>query len=325
MALRGFEAQYLVDARVFEPIIDMCITDGRLIANACIKLAGIEQQRVVSLPGGVRLPTDIVEPRETGELLRLTYIGRLQHSDKRVLDLITLTDKLAILGVPFSLDIVGAGPEEAHLRKELSKRISDEKLRFHGWVSRNYLYSNILPNVDCLLNFSPTEGVTISPREGMVNGVVPVISEFPGLALEGQFLHEVNALTFPVENIERAAHCVCRLWSEPGLLSKLSRAALTSQVGKYTQGGSMLEWANAFNISMTMPLKISKTEIPSQQHSGRLENLGVPPVIADTCRFFTGRQPVPDDPGSEWPHGRIRVTANDLHLLKNFSDNIDSR
>ena len=138
-------------------------------------------------------------------MLRVGYVGRLAHADKRVLDLIGLVERLRSAGLSFKLTIAGDGPDGSTLQAALGTSDHSSDIRFLGWQTHEALYQDVLPQLDCLLNFSPTEGVTIAPREGLVHGIVPVLSRFPGLAAEGVFRHIV-ADTLDVEIDSAGTH-----------------------------------------------------------------------------------------------------------------------
>ena len=54
--VRGLEAQYVHDVSAYRDFIDACFVDGRLLERACVELAGMDNDRVFNLPGGVRPP-----------------------------------------------------------------------------------------------------------------------------------------------------------------------------------------------------------------------------------------------------------------------------
>jgi len=301
VAVRGYESPYLYDLRMYRDIIDLCVVDGNLLAAAATRWSGLAEERVVSIPGGIRPPSVPVVPRIAGNVLRIGYVGRLAQSDKRVLDLIPFIAKLEESRVSYHLSIVGTGPEEDDLREKLQDYVSAGKVRFTGWQGHDELYREVYPNLDCLIHLSAAEGVTIAPREAMVHGVVPVISRFIGLKSEGQFRNEVNSMTFDVGDMDRAVAAVRKLANEPGLLERLSKCAMTSQVGKYTFDGSMNAWAEAFEQCVEQPRLSGPLPRVSFPAEGRLNRFGLSPWLAQRVRDLAGRKQVHGDPGSEWP------------------------
>jgi glycosyltransferase involved in cell wall biosynthesis len=302
VAVRGLEAQMLRDVSCFQHFVDACIVDGRLVAEACVAIAGIERERVFSIPGGVHAPITPLSPRVPRPELNVGYIGRIANADKRVLDLIELVRLLEQAHLPYKLSIVGDGPDLTTLKAALSTPERAAHIAFLGWRSHAELYSDILPGLDCVMNFSPREGVTIAPREGQIHGAVPVVSRFPGLLAEGIFRPGHNALIFEVGDMEAAARHLINLHREPGLLGRLSKNALCSQTGPYTFEGSIDAWATALETCLGLPPKLNDRLPNDGVPKPRLERLGVPGALADRLRAMLGRTPVPRDPGAEWPH-----------------------
>ncbi len=323
--VRGYEPQYLYDVRLYKGNIDLCVVDGELLLGACTKWAGLDHGRAVSIPGGVKLPDVDVLPRTKAEILRIGYVGRLAQSDKRILDLLPLVKALENLGVGFHLKIVGNGPEEAVLLDELGALVSAGKISFCGWKQKSELYRQIYPNLDCIVNFSPAEGVTISGREAMAHGVVPVISQFVGLKAEKQYINEFNALTFPVGDIRQAARNIARLVKEPGLLNYLSINASNSQTGKYVYEGAIHAWADALERCLERPPQCAPVPELNLSADGRLTRLGLSPKVAQFIRDMFGRRSVHNDPGSEWPQSSGLLSKDTFSEIMNFASDLEGK
>ncbi len=101
ITIQAYEPQYIDDARRNKSVIDLCIASGNMIREAVIRCSGVSPERVVSIPGGVMPPEAPVKARTLGKCLRIGYVGRLQHSDKRVLDMLPLVSELERVGVPY--------------------------------------------------------------------------------------------------------------------------------------------------------------------------------------------------------------------------------
>ncbi len=302
VAIRGYEPGYLYDARRYKNIIDLCVVDGNLLTAASIDWAGLDPERVISIPGGVHPAS--VPHRSSGAVapLRIGYVGRLSQTDKRVLDLVQLVSQLDKHGLNFQLSIVGEGPDEATLREQMDRFVSSGRVTFRGWKTREQLYRDVYPYLDCMVNFSPAEGVTIAGREAMAHSVVPVMSRFVGLRSEGVYVHEHNSLTFPVGDIAEASNCILRLSSEPGLLDCLKQNASSSQTDKYSFSGAMDAWAKMLNRCLeNVPQKGAIPTLPQPQ-DGRLARLGLSPRLAQRVRTILRRKMLHSNSGNEWPH-----------------------
>lgn len=301
VGVRSFEAPYLADLARYRDSVDLCVTSGELIAAAAVRQAGLAPERVASIGGGVHPPKHRVRARQAAQPLRLLYAGRLDSEQKRILDLPGFLDQLEKRGILFELHVAGVGPAEEELRNEVGRRIDGGSVVLHGWVSQEELYERLYPQSDCFVHFAAWEGMTIAPREAMAHGVVPVISRFPGLQLERQFVDGETALTFPVGDVAVAADCVERLAREPGLLMRISASAAESQGGSRSFEGSMDAWANALDRCMQMPLLHGTFPVVPHRASGRLARLGVSGRFQDRIRDLLGRKVEHGSPGSEWP------------------------
>jgi hypothetical protein len=181
------------------------------------------------------------------------------------------------------------------------------------------LYADVFLTLDILVHFAFTEGVTIAPREAMVHGVVPVVAEFIGLKRERHFVDGVNALTFPVGNVDAAARCIGRLAEEPGLLEKLSENAMRSQRGVYSFGGAIEAWAEALDRCLKIPAQTGPLPKLSSPLDGRLARWGVAPWLAQRVRDLLGRRHEHADPGSEWPTGSGLGTEQAFESIWRFA------
>jgi glycosyltransferase involved in cell wall biosynthesis len=319
VTIQAYEPEYLFDARLYRRHIDLCVTSGELLRRAAVDWAGVPAERAVSVPGGVRPPEVPVAPRDRGEILRLGYVGRLDPGQKRIGDLVALVDLLERSRLRYRMDVVGTGPAEADLRRRLAGPMAAGQVAFHGWLSGSALYAKVYPELDALVHFAHTEGVTIAPREAMAHGVVPVVSRFTGLAAEGHFVHEANALTFPVGDVEAAARCVRRLADEPGLLPRLSACAMRSQQGRYSAEGAVRAWAESLDRCLGAPARTGDLPRPAFPPDGRLARLGLPPWWAQRVRDVLGRRHAHADPGSEWPTASGLMTREAADAIRRFA------
>jgi glycosyltransferase involved in cell wall biosynthesis len=323
VTIDAYEPHCLFDARLYREHIDLCRTSGHILRDAAVGWSELPAERVVSIPGGVWPPDVDVAPRAPGSALRLGYVGRIDAGQKRIFDLVALVGMLDAAGAKYTLEVVGSGDAEGDLRRQLADRVEAGRVSFLGWQPRAILYGEVLPRLDALVHFAFTEGVTIAPREAMVHGVVPVVSEFIGLRREGHFVHEVNALTFPVGDIVAAARCVRRLSEEPGLLERLSANAMHSQSGEYAFDGAIAAWARELDRCLALPPRTGR--IPQLQFppDGQLARWGVPAWVAQRVRDLLSRRHDHTNPGSEWPTGSGLVTREASESIRRYADSIE--
>ena len=325
VTIQAYEPHYLYDLRAYRESVDLCVTSGNMIRLAVIHWSNLPEDRVVSIPGGVSAPRVEIAPRYPRSPIRIGYVGRLDQDQKRILDAEPFVRELDRKGIDYALDVVGTGPYETELSQGLTGWVAQGRVKFHGWQSKDRLYLEFFPNMDCLIHFAHTEGVTIAPREAMAHGVVPVISEFTGIDAEQQFVHESYSLTFPVGDMESAAANIGRLMSEPGLMERLSKNALASQSGKYTFAGSMDAWAEALDHCLEQPPTIGAVSKLNGPPDGRLTRLGLSPRAAQRIRDLFGRQHLHSDPGSEWPTGSGLMTPDAAKEILEFASQWEQR
>lgn len=319
VGIGGYEPQYLYDVRLFRASVDLCVVMGGLIAASLSRWAGLDSSRVVSIPGGVQSPTAPPQPRCLGDKLRIGYVGRLAQKDKSTLDLVPFLALLEERKIAYHLSIVGDGPEGPVLREMLKSYVANERVTFCGWKERSELYQNVYPSLDCVVHFSPAEGIPISGGEAMAHGVVPVMSRFIGLKTEGQYVHDFNSMIFAVGDLTAAAANIERLVSEPGLLTRLSENAIRSHAGKYTYEGSVDAWREALDSCMEKPPMVGPVPQLGLPADGRLTRMGLSPNTAQRLRDIFRRRYVHNDPGSEWPTGSGLLTEDDAAEIMQFA------
>jgi len=288
VTVQSYEEVYFADLERYQDFVDVCVTSGEQIRAEVRRRTSVP---AVSVPGGVAAPQRWREPHAGP--LRIGYVGRVQQVQKRVLDLVPFVAELDRRGIPYTLDVAGDGPELAALRAQLPHA------RMHGWLSTNGLYERVYPELDVFVHFAEFEGMTIAPREAMAHGVVPVMSQNVG---SEDFHHEVNALTFPVGDVQAAVDAVERLHRDRALLERLSSAARGSQGGIRSEQGAIDAWASALHEALARASRLGRTLPIEPRDGGFLTRIGAPEWFAELVRRVRRREH--GNPGSEWPHGR---------------------
>jgi len=312
------------DARLHHGAIDKILTSGELVKKLTQKWAGYESAQVVNAPGGIRSPTmDGQTEIGRGQPIVLGYVGRLVQEQKRALDIVPFVQQLDELEVNYRLLIIGTGPADAELRHALAPHIQRGAIEWIGAVTREELYKQYYPGLHCVLHFAAWEGITIAPREAMVHGAVPIVSDFRGRAAEGIYRHGDTALVFPVGNTRFAARCVQRLSADSNVWKRLSHNARHSHTGLYEWEGTMEAWYTAFEDMMRAPAKIPET-VPAQAIlDGRLAHIGLSPWWAQRIRDLVGKKYEHSDAGGEWPAHSGGLTAEVRAELDTLAGQLD--
>lgn len=181
-------------------------------------------RQVHRIPYGVPvLPSFIPRcDREPGTI-RLLYVGRIEQSQKRVLDMVRLLDRLEALGVPVQLTMVGDGPTKPDVEREGRRHIERGSLRLYG-TRRNDEMPELFLDSDVFVLTSAFEGLPVSLLEAMAFGCVPVVtnvkSGIPEILRSG-----VNGLVVEVGDIDAMARAIQWLQAEPRRIELLGESA----------------------------------------------------------------------------------------------------
>lgn len=328
MTVVGNHPAQMADARRYRNFVDLLVCPGELTARVAVRWAGFDADRVRHVPNGAWNARRNRVARDAHEPLRMAYVGRVSQDDKRVLDVIAITQRLDARHVPWTLQIAGTGPDEDRLKDGLSEATRAGRVRFRGALTATELYDTVYPEVECLLLMSPRESFGICLVEGMMNGVVPVSSRFLGQAAEGIVRHEENALLFAVGDAEGAADQLARLATESSLQDRLSSAARRTAETRYTWEQSVNGWISALEAASAMPPTVGDVLPPYPAGPpGSLDRLGLPDGVVDTVRR-TRRLMFGTDPGmaggEEWPYTRRDYPAMVLQEIATAQQQMDT-
>jgi glycosyltransferase involved in cell wall biosynthesis len=291
VCIHGQSPDRVEQVRQLAPFIDLAVSVSHRVAMQLEQIAG--PTRVRHIPTGV--PPPLAAPAVRDRIRHLGYVGRLDQTEKRVLDLIPLMRALDGSGV--TLHVAGGGPEESRLREEMRGL----PVEFHEHQSRRALYENVYPMLDALVVFSEAEAGPIVAWEAMIHGVVPVVSDFLGREEEGVIRDGETGAVFPVGDMPAAARKI-RALTVPGALAPLSLRAREELPERYTLPAFGRTWEEALEACLTMPLRAgSSHELPSLVSSGRMARLRFNVEALARLRRLTNGHFVHGDPGSEWP------------------------
>jgi glycosyltransferase involved in cell wall biosynthesis len=138
----------------------------------------VPKQKITLVPYGIEPLTESLERKDYEELLHLTYVGRIEYRSKGTDALPKILKYLVASGLHFDLEIIGAGPDEKHLKASLDS--------FKGYTSFTGSISNSevlkkLARKHILIMPSRIEGFGFVAIEAMSLGVVPIVNKIPGV------------------------------------------------------------------------------------------------------------------------------------------------
>lgn len=311
----------LADLKHYEPGIDHVVCPGKLTRKFLTSWGGFGNDYVTHIPNGADVATTSRTHRDS--CIRLGYVGRFTRGDKRVLDLIDLHRELTNQRVDFHLSIVGDGPARTELHAAFD---SIENVTLPGPMSHSELYNNVFPKLDALVLCSASEAFGIALAEAMMNGVVPITSQYLGYHSEQLVVHEKTGLSYAVGDMAMAADQVKRLVDEPQLLPELSTNSKKHALENYTWKRSLDEWSSLLReVAMTAPRPIPKNMETTSSSRGTLESLKVPSFLIDflrRSRRFVFGSAVPAG-GEEWPLFRRVYSDECLHQVAQTCADLD--
>jgi glycosyltransferase involved in cell wall biosynthesis len=233
----------------YAPFIDCAIGVSARTHQRIVEECGIPPERARHIPYGVQ-PARASEVSGRWEavgrsgLLRLGYVGRLEHSQKRIRDLPLVLSALASRGVPFEMEVIGDGEEAGWLRREVTGAGLASRVRFPGWLAPGEVRQRLL-TLDVLLLLSAEEGLPLALLEAMGHAVVPVVTRIASghteVVRDGE-----NGYLVAVGDVNGFADRLQSLAGDPQTLCRLRKAAWqTSQ--RYTVERMASSYVEAFN------------------------------------------------------------------------------
>jgi glycosyltransferase involved in cell wall biosynthesis len=163
------------DARVlarYEPVLTRFVGVSSVIAGTLRERLAGRALDVVEIPYGVEVsPAMPRRPARDGPV-RLVYVGRLDHQQKRILALVHLSRTLERQGVTHTLTIAGEGPAAEELGQYGR---GSAGFRCIGGLTPERV-SRLLLDSDALVLPSRYEGLSVSMLEAMAAGCVPILA-----------------------------------------------------------------------------------------------------------------------------------------------------
>ena len=297
--LHSLHAGTLADVAQHHSTIDMVAVVSGLLDRWARRNFDAHPPRVQWIRNGVPGPSVSQQPAPPS-LLRIGYVGRLENQVKRACDVPSITAALAARGVRFSLSIAGDGPARAEMEATLEALSGSMQVQFHGHRSRSFLYQDVYPKLDCLLLTSSSEGSPLAVIEAMQHGVIPVVSQFFGIASEGLLHSERNCLTFPVGDIDAASRQLERLARDAGLRRRLSSQARASVHPRYHAGTMHKGWVDVLSDLINRP-PLTPNHLPQREIFGRLDRWRMPSSLASSIRRFLPQHSPAAGGFDEWP------------------------
>ena len=147
-------------------------------AKSLLERAGQGGDRIRTIPVAIEMNAGIV-PREKPQLpLRLISVGRLSP-EKDLAGIVSILKLLAAGSVPFSISIVGTGPDLQSIRSKVETSPFRRQVRFLGFRTQKEIRP-LLQESDFFLLTSHYEGTPHAVLEAMAEGAVVLANRIPG-------------------------------------------------------------------------------------------------------------------------------------------------
>jgi len=146
-------------------------------------------------------------------VFKILQIGSL-HWKKAQVYLVQVMASLRKRGVPFHLTIIGEGQERTSIESEIKKHQLENHITLVG-AKRQDEVARILPQSDCYVQSSVSEGIPVAIMEAMACEL-PVVSTkitgIPELVLDGE-----TGILVPANDVANMANALEKLYNDPNL------------------------------------------------------------------------------------------------------------
>jgi glycosyltransferase involved in cell wall biosynthesis len=199
------------------------VTVSQRIAETC-RAIDVPADKLLTIPYGIPVPS---EPRSVGreprDPIQVIYVGRLEQTQKRVLDMVAIMDRLADRGIPFRMTMVGEGPMRSAIEAQASPHMAAGRLTLAGTIPNDQMASQY-QNSDIFLLTSAFEGLPVSLLEAMGHGCVPIITRVESGVSE-VVQSGTNGELVAVGDIDAFVEVIARLQQNPDQQREMARKA----------------------------------------------------------------------------------------------------
>jgi glycosyltransferase involved in cell wall biosynthesis len=209
----------------YEPIISKFIGVSETICQHLRCLLPSRLKDIYKLTYPVAVLNDSRKPDHT-KPLTITYAGRIQQRQKRILDLIVLSDLLELKKGNYHFKIAGDGPQLAQLTEHFAKKeYSNVSIEFLGLVAHEKM-TELWARSDISILFSEFEGMSISMLESMGQGCVPIVTDVSGS--KEKITHGQTGFIVTVGDVGSMAEIITNLGADKARIQQISNACISS-------------------------------------------------------------------------------------------------
>jgi glycosyltransferase involved in cell wall biosynthesis len=227
------------------------------------------------IPFGIPLPPR-VRSAAAGPL-RLIFAGRLEHSQKGILELPAIDARLCDRRVDVTWTIVGDGPDGSRLRAAWPE---SSRVRYHGALTNEETVA-CLASHDVFVLPTRVEGLPVALLEAMASGVVPVVSNIPSGVPE-IVTRGVTGFMPAVGDVDGFADAIARLAGDRVCLERFSTMGRKSVVERFDIRDRVKQYQALYGryAEMYRPLPPDA----SLQYGSRLDQPWIPNSVVRVVR-----------------------------------------
>lgn len=166
-----------------------------------MKKNGADMSKVTILPKGINLSVFNYSENKNDEAIHAVVTRSLYPEYKHDIILKAFA-KIKTEKIPFSLTLIGDGPEFQYLKKLARELYIESEVIFLGKIDNNEI-SNYLQKANFYISMPITEGVSASLFEAMACGCFPIVTDLPGNRHWIQ--QKVNGILVETENESKLA------------------------------------------------------------------------------------------------------------------------
>ena len=268
--LHGDYDYYYDLASVHEPLVHAFVAYSRVVYDRLLERLPHRRDTIFWLPYGIPLPEVVRQPSQATSL-RLIFVGRLDEA-KGVFLLPEIDRLLREAAIPVSWTIVGSGPAGAQLHAAWR---AAAHVRFIDTATPAEVV-RLCAEHDVFVLPTRAEGLSVATVEAMGAGVVPVVTDLPGMVelaggdRPGYRIHQGDVRAF--------AEAIATLARDPDRLESMSAASRQLVVDRF----DIRERASAYQVLFARwrDLYRPRPALPVTSYGSRLDRRWLPnPVV----------------------------------------------
>jgi glycosyltransferase involved in cell wall biosynthesis len=209
----------------YEPIISKFVGVSETICQHLRRLLPSRLNDICKLMYPVTVLNESRKPNHKKPLI-ITYGGRIEQRQKRILDLIALSELLALKKGYYHFKIAGDGPQLAQLTEHFEKKeYSNVSIEFLGLVAHERM-TDLWASSDISILFSEFEGMSISMLESMGQGCVPIVTDVSGS--KEKITHGQTGFIVAVGDVASMAQIIADLDANKARIEQIANACISS-------------------------------------------------------------------------------------------------